>query len=246
MADIKISELPVATGPIEDDDILLLVRGGITYQIPGEEHETLGVVSFNSRQGDVFLTSQDVTDALQFFPVQRNSTYSILYGTNSSGQQSLLAYSKSPTALSVAQRTNVNQLQAETVEDDDGQAADSDLVNRAYAQELRLDRVTTVDTAISSTTITSDKDGIIVSGSDVASFAITLPSAITKYKRVLVKFTANITALTIDAGENVGAVANSIDYSPTTANAGDLFEWSYDVTTSTWLITNHISFNSLP
>jgi hypothetical protein len=247
MADIKISELPVATGPIEDDDILLLVRGGVTYQISGQDHETLGVVSFNTRDGEVFLTSQDVTDALQYFPVQQNTTPFRIYGTNASGQQSLVTYSQGGAlSLTLAQRTAQGQLDASTVSDDSPQAGDNNLINRAYAQELRSDRITTINSNVSAYTITSDKDGVIVSGLDAANLAITLPSALQRYKRVLIKFRANVTALTINAGTDVNVLPNTIDYSPASANAGDLFEWGYDVATSTWLVTNYVSFNTLP
>jgi len=247
MADIKISELPVATGPIEPDDILLLVRDGVTYQMSGEDHETAGVVTFNTRSGTVVLLQSDVTGALDGFPVIQNGTAFRIYATNASGQQTLLTYSQGGALnLTVVQRTAQGQIDASTVADDNVQAGPNNLINRAYAQELRSDRISTVNSSSSATTIPATGDGIIVSGLDATNFSITLPSALTRYKRVLVKFRCNITNLTINAGNDANALPNLIDYTPTSANAGDLFEWGYDVSTSTWLITNYVSFSSLP
>lgn len=247
MAEIKISELPVATGPIEPDDIVLLVRDGVTYQMTGEDHNTAGVKSFNTRVGDVNLLDTDVTGALQYIPVAQIGTAFRVYGTNATGQQSTLTYSQGGAlSLTLAQRTTQGQIDSSTVADDSPQAGANNLINRAYAQELRSDRISTVNSSSGSIIIASDRDGIIVSGLDAANFAITLPSALTRYKRVLIKFRANITNLTINVGTDSNTLPNNIDYSPTSANAGDLFEWGYDVDTSTWLITNYVSFNTLP
>lgn len=246
MADIKISELPVATGPIQDDDILVLVRGGVTYRIDGDEHGTAGVDSFNGRSGIVVLQESDISGALNGFPILQNGTANIVYCTDAGGVQIVGIYSRSATPNAFAQRTSVGTLQAQTVADNHSQATPNDLTNRAYVNDLRTDRISSVNTSVASTTIQPDRDGIIVFGTPVTSFNIILPSALTKYKRVLIKFTTDVTGLTIDPGTNASLVANTMDYTPTSANAGDLFEWGYDVSTSTWLITNYVSFNSLP
>lgn len=247
MAEIKISELPVATGPIEPDDIVLLVRDGVTYQMTGEDHNTAGVKTFNTRSGDVNLLSTDITEALQYIPVAQVGTAFRVYGTNASSQQSTITYSQGGALnLTLAQRTSSGQLNANTLADGVSGTGDTDLINRAYAQELRSDRISTVNSSSGSTSIAADRDGIIISGLDATNFAVTLPSALTRYKRVLIKFRANITNLTINVGTDSNTLPNNIDYSPTSANAGDLFEWGYDVDTSTWLITNYVSFNTLP
>ena len=243
----KISQLPSATGPILEDDILLLVREGVTYQISGDEHGIAGVSSFNNRQGNVVLTLEDLTAILNGSPVVQNGTPFRIYATNASGQQALITYSQGGTlSLTVAQRTSQGQIDASTVPDTHAQAGDNNLVNRAYVQDLRTDRIITINSEVQSYTIPADRDGIIVSGTNTLPLEIVLPSALTKYKRILIKFTSAIAALTISPGLNSEDASNSIDYSPTSVEAGDLFEWSYDVQTSTWLITNYVSFNSLP
>lgn len=247
MADVKISDLPQVSGPIQDDDILLLVRSGVTSRVDGSDYEEAGVKTFNTRSGDVLLQDTDISQALGYIPVAQVGTAFKLYGTNASSQQSTVTYSQGGALnLTLAQRTSSGQLVSATLADSSPQAGDNDLVNRAYAQELRSDRISTVNSSAGAVFISATQDGIIVSGLDAASLSVTLPSALTRYKRVLIKFRANITTLTINTGNDQNSSSNLIDYSPTSANAGDLFEWGYDVESSTWLITNYVSFNSLP
>lgn len=138
MATVKISALPAVLGPLEDDDILLLVRAGVTAQIDGEVFNSLiGVEEFNGRIGDVTLQSSDVTTALGYIPVQRNSTTNTLYGNNSSGTPFSVQYSQGNIlGSSIGQRTVGGQLLSETLEDDHPQAEDKDLVNRVYASRF--------------------------------------------------------------------------------------------------------------
>lgn len=146
MATVKISELPAVLGPLEDDDILLLVRDGVTAQIDGEVFNTLiGVEEFNGRTGDVTLQSSDVTTALGYTPVQRNATTLTLYGNNSSGTPVSVPYSQGGIMGStIGQRTVGGQLLSETLEDDHAQAEEKDLVNRVYASRFMTRNVEAV------------------------------------------------------------------------------------------------------
>lgn len=207
--------------------------------IPIKANRTLGVVTSlgEYEPGDVVPVEHGGTGRTDGVVLVQVDDPKIVYATNASGDQMVIEYSGGASLIeTIAQRTTEGALHALTPADSSSDASDNDLVNRAYIADIRNDRVahTTLSNG-ASYSVPSDVDAAIFLGGPVATYTVNLPSDQARYRRIIVAFEGDVTALTLSPGTHSGT-PNTIDFVPTSAKAGDTFTWGYDWNQYKWLV----------
>jgi len=243
-----LSNLPTITGSTNLDYIASPINGTVTSDTGTDAIINLanttnaGLLSptdktkLNNTSG-VNTGDQDLSGKLD-----KVSAPKIVYATDNSNNQTTIQYSSGSSLNgTIVQRTPEGQVQSLTLLDSDVNATSNDLINRNYVQSLRNDRIAQVTLSNGGVfTPSSTDDGVILSGSTVASYTINLPSGYSKYKRFVIKFRAGVTNLVVNPGLRPDLVTpNTIDWYPTSVKAKYCLEYGYNWSSYDWEIISY-------